>query len=142
MTNNWKNFGWRRITYKLRYVSYEGLFVDWFSVKMVDHLKQNEAELNELLSEYWIIRYEAGMWDDYSHSQALRLLLDVYMETLANKLNMQVTSGWATLSTPILCFSSLDTFPTIPFIIIWYLIQAHALQVELASGQTRVILLM
>lgn len=60
---------------------------------MIDHLKQNEAELNELLSEYWIIRYEAGMWDDYSHSQALRLLLDVYMETLANKLNMQVTSG-------------------------------------------------
>jgi len=100
---------------------------------MADHLKQSEAELNELLSEYWIIRYEAGLWGDYSLSQALKLLLDVYMETLANKLNMQIALGWnATLSTSVLCFSPLGTFPTIPFFIIWYLFQTYALQMELA----------
>ncbi|KAF5357895.1 hypothetical protein D9756_001783 [Leucocoprinus leucothites] len=43
--------------------------------QMVDHLKKSEAELNELLAEYWKLRHET----------------DVYMETLANKLNMQVT---------------------------------------------------
>jgi len=43
--------------------------------KMAEHLKTSEAELNELLAEYWKLRHE----------------LDVYMETLANKLNMRVT---------------------------------------------------
>ncbi|GLB35199.1 putative nuf2 family protein [Lyophyllum shimeji] len=45
--------------------------------KMAEHLKKGEAELNELLAEYWKLRHET----------------DVYMETLANKLNMRVTSG-------------------------------------------------
>ncbi|KAF8906040.1 Nuf2 family-domain-containing protein [Gymnopilus junonius] len=44
--------------------------------KMNEHLKQSEAELNELLAEYWKLRHET----------------DVYMETLANKLNMRVTA--------------------------------------------------
>ncbi|KXN87715.1 putative kinetochore protein NUF2 [Leucoagaricus sp. SymC.cos] len=45
--------------------------------EMADHLKKSEAELNELLAEYWRLRHST----------------DVYMETLANKLNMRVTSG-------------------------------------------------
>ncbi|KAF5386676.1 hypothetical protein D9615_001740 [Tricholomella constricta] len=44
--------------------------------EMTEHLKKGEAELNELLAEYWKLRHET----------------DVYMETLANKLNMRVTS--------------------------------------------------
>ncbi|RDB21520.1 putative kinetochore protein NUF2 [Hypsizygus marmoreus] len=44
--------------------------------KMAENLKTSEAELNELLAEYWKLRHET----------------DIYMETLANKLNMRVTS--------------------------------------------------
>lgn len=44
--------------------------------KMAEHLKKSQAELNELLAEYWRLRHET----------------EVYMETLANKLGMQVTS--------------------------------------------------
>lgn len=49
---------------------------DEIETKMVEHLKKSEAELNELLAEYWKLRHET----------------EVYMETLANKLNMNVTS--------------------------------------------------
>ncbi|KAF9532402.1 Nuf2 family-domain-containing protein [Crepidotus variabilis] len=44
--------------------------------KMQEHLKKSEAELNELLAEYCKIRHQT----------------DVYMETLANTLNMKVTT--------------------------------------------------
>ncbi|KAG5643896.1 hypothetical protein DXG03_009467 [Asterophora parasitica] len=44
--------------------------------KMAEHIRSGEAELNDLLAEYWKLRHET----------------DVYMETLANKLNMRVTS--------------------------------------------------
>lgn len=44
--------------------------------KMAEHLKISGGELNELLAEYWKLRHET----------------DVYMETLANKLNMRVTT--------------------------------------------------
>lgn len=44
--------------------------------KMNEHLRICEEELSELLGEYWRLRHEA----------------DVYMETLANKLNMRVIS--------------------------------------------------
>jgi len=44
--------------------------------KINEHLKKSEAELNELLAEYWKLRHET----------------DIYMETLANKLNMRVIS--------------------------------------------------
>lgn len=44
-------------------------------IQMAEHLKESQAELNELLVEYW----------------ALRTRTDVYMETLANKLNMKVS---------------------------------------------------
>jgi len=42
--------------------------------KMADHLKKSEEELNQLLTEYWKLRHE----------------LDVYMETIGNKLGIQV----------------------------------------------------
>ncbi|KAJ7043360.1 Nuf2 family-domain-containing protein [Mycena alexandri] len=42
--------------------------------KMAEHLKTNETELNQLISEYWKLRNDT----------------DLYMETLANKLNMKV----------------------------------------------------
>ncbi|KAH8108199.1 Nuf2 family-domain-containing protein [Cristinia sonorae] len=44
--------------------------------KMTEHLKKSEAELNQLLTEYWKLRDET----------------DVYMETLASGLGMQVRS--------------------------------------------------
>lgn len=43
---------------------------------MAEHLRASEQELKELLAEYWKLRHET----------------DVFMETLANKLNMKVTS--------------------------------------------------
>ncbi|KAJ7684806.1 Nuf2 family-domain-containing protein [Mycena polygramma] len=48
--------------------------------KMAEHLKSNETELNQLLAEYWKLR----------HDTAYVSLSDLYMETLANKLNMKV----------------------------------------------------
>ncbi|KAJ6611798.1 Nuf2 family-domain-containing protein [Mycena sp. CBHHK59/15] len=42
--------------------------------KMAEHLKLNETEINQLLAEYWKLRHDT----------------DLYMETLANKLNMRV----------------------------------------------------
>ncbi|PIL23710.1 hypothetical protein GSI_13459 [Ganoderma sinense ZZ0214-1] len=44
--------------------------------KMAEHMKTSQAELNELLTEYWKLRHET----------------EVYMETLANKLGMHVRS--------------------------------------------------
>ncbi|KAA1478749.1 hypothetical protein DENSPDRAFT_875827 [Dentipellis sp. KUC8613] len=44
--------------------------------KMTDHLRRSEAEINELLVEYWGLRHET----------------EVYMETLANKLGMHVSA--------------------------------------------------
>jgi kinetochore protein Nuf2 len=43
---------------------------------MGEHLRASELELTELLAEYWRLRHET----------------DVFMETLANKLNMRVTT--------------------------------------------------
>lgn len=43
---------------------------------MAEHMRQSQIELNELLTEYWKLRHAT----------------EVYMETLANKLGMQVTS--------------------------------------------------
>ena len=63
------------------------------SSQMAEHLKKSQAELNELLTEYWRLRRETGervelscCKDPYPNS------LDIYMETLANKLGMQVTT--------------------------------------------------
>ncbi|PCH38744.1 hypothetical protein WOLCODRAFT_149687 [Wolfiporia cocos MD-104 SS10] len=50
--------------------------VDKIERKMAEHMKQSQAELNELLTEYWRLRRET----------------EVYMETLAEKRGMQVTS--------------------------------------------------
>jgi len=45
--------------------------------QMLEHLKKSESELNELLAEYWNLRHQT----------------DVYMETLANKLGIEVSSA-------------------------------------------------
>lgn len=45
--------------------------------KMQEHLKESEKELNELLGVYWDLRRQT----------------EVYMETLANKLNMKVSEA-------------------------------------------------
>ncbi|KAF9001985.1 Nuf2 family-domain-containing protein [Cyathus striatus] len=59
--------------------------------KMSEHLKKNEGELNELLAEYWRLRHETGKYGTFSNAWWLHFSwLDVYMETLANKLNMRV----------------------------------------------------
>jgi kinetochore protein Nuf2 len=42
--------------------------------KMAENLKQNEAELNDLLAVFWKLRHEA----------------DVYMDLLANELELDV----------------------------------------------------
>lgn len=61
---------------------------------MAEHMKKSQTELNELLTEYWRLRHETGM---LSQIQILSYispeLSDIYMETLANKLGMQVTSS-------------------------------------------------
>lgn len=61
---------------------------------MAEHLKKSQAELNELLTEYWRLRHETGGCKcQYRHLPAHFRITDVYMETLANKLGMQVTSS-------------------------------------------------
>ena len=60
--------------------------------QMNEHLKNSEAELNELLAEYWKLRHETGIVPRIWHPNVLKTSTDVYMETLANKLNMRVTS--------------------------------------------------
>ncbi|KAF5355279.1 hypothetical protein D9758_006087 [Tetrapyrgos nigripes] len=49
---------------------------DEIEANMAEHLKTSETELNTLLTEYWKLRHET----------------DVYMETLANKLDIRVSN--------------------------------------------------
>ena len=60
--------------------------------QMAEHLKKSEAEINELLTEYWKLRHETGT--PLLSRRTCRLIppAEVYMETLANKLNMSVTA--------------------------------------------------
>lgn len=61
---------------------------------MAEHLKKSQAELNELLTEYWRLRHETGGYNRQHHYLPAHFRrIDVYMETLANKLGMQVTSS-------------------------------------------------
>lgn len=62
-----------------------------FLYQMAEHLKKSEGELNELLADYWKLRHETGIYRAMTLVARLFVLLDVYMETLANKLNMRVT---------------------------------------------------
>lgn len=60
---------------------------------MAEHLKKSQAELNELLTEYWRLRRETGEKVELSCCKyPYHDSLDIYMETLANKLGMQVTT--------------------------------------------------
>ena len=59
---------------------------------MFEHVKKNEAELNELLSEYWAVRNDAGMISLYSHDAVdAKVHTEIYMETLANKFGITVS---------------------------------------------------
>lgn len=58
---------------------------------MAEHLKNSEAEVNELLTEYWKLRHETGIKFSTTRMKTyIEIVADVFMETLANKLNMRV----------------------------------------------------
>lgn len=60
---------------------------------MNDHMRQSQAELNDLLKEYWKLRHATGDYPSIiCRSCDADYIIEVYMETLANKLGMQVTS--------------------------------------------------
>ena len=60
---------------------------------MNDHMRQSQAELNDLLKEYWKLRHATGNEQKVlSDMRDANIHPEVYMETLANKLGMQVTS--------------------------------------------------
>ena len=60
---------------------------------MAEHMKSSQTELNELLTEYWKLRHETGTQPTISLCRpVLTARSEVYMETLANKLGMQVRS--------------------------------------------------
>lgn len=61
-------------------------------LQMAEHLKRSEAELNELLTEYWKLRHETGTNHFFAYIHHSTISPEVYMETLANKLNMNVSS--------------------------------------------------
>lgn len=63
---------------------------------MNDHMRQSQLELNELLKEYRKLRHATGTLPTLFFSTILKhkCSIEVYMETLANKLDMQVTSTW------------------------------------------------
>lgn len=66
-----------------------------FSRQMNEHLKKSEIELNELLAEYWKLRRETGTFPSLPLVECITtstLTIDIYMETLANKLDMRVIS--------------------------------------------------
>lgn len=63
---------------------------------MTEHLKKNEAELNELLSAYWAVRHDAGEFPSALACACLFLFngrgfSEVYMETLADKLGIDLS---------------------------------------------------
>ena len=50
-------------------------------------MKQSETELNELLSEYWKLRHEAGRCPFVTpRNGSLDSFSDLYMEIISNKL--------------------------------------------------------
>jgi kinetochore protein Nuf2 len=69
---------------------------DDIETKMAEHLKTSEAEINELLAEYWKLRHETGksvcIFNDIVHLINYIFAADIYMETLADKMNLRVSS--------------------------------------------------
>lgn len=61
---------------------------------MSDHMKQSQTELNELLKEYWKLRHATGVYISLilPKTQNTHTVEELYMETLANKLGLQVVS--------------------------------------------------
>jgi len=61
---------------------------------MNDHLKRNEAELNELLAEYWALRNRTCKRRVFCNvaEGLMSLMTAAYMETIATKLGIGVSS--------------------------------------------------
>jgi len=59
------------------------------AIKMAEHLRQNEEEMTKLLAEYWKLRHQTGKLDKRSWALA-DSFKEVYMETLANKLGLNL----------------------------------------------------
>ena len=59
---------------------------------MAEHLQQNEEELGKLLAEYWRLRHQTGNLDklDIDNNSFRGVISEVYMETLANKLGLDL----------------------------------------------------
>ena len=60
---------------------------------MNEHMRDSQNELNNLMKEYWRLRHATGPPYVLSYCQYADESTDLYMETLANKLGMQVTSA-------------------------------------------------
>lgn len=60
--------------------------------QMAEHLRQNEEELAKLLTEYWKLRHQTGKFDTNKTLTATHFAgsSEVYMETLANKLGLDL----------------------------------------------------
>ena len=65
---------------------------DIIRLQMAEHLRKSEAEVNELLAAYWTLRRETGMQMTSQGLYYPDLDVDIYMETLAKKLNMTVVA--------------------------------------------------
>jgi kinetochore protein Nuf2 len=73
---------------KVSLVHYEAPLNSWS--QMAEHLKSSETELNQLLAEYWKLRHDTGMYMYSFQTISSSCGADLYLETLANKLNMRV----------------------------------------------------
>ena len=59
---------------------------------MAEHVKVSEAELNELLAAYWNLRHQTGLFlFRLVPLCANSVYLEVYVETLSNKLGIAVS---------------------------------------------------
>jgi hypothetical protein len=64
MIDKWRNSGQMQIKSKLKLACYLSSLLSLANIrpKMAEHLKTSEAELNELLAEYWKLRHETGIF--------------------------------------------------------------------------------
>ena len=60
---------------------------------MKEHLRKNEADISELLIEYWRLRDQTGTYTrlEFACLDKLTSGPEVYMETLADKLGMDLS---------------------------------------------------
>jgi kinetochore protein Nuf2 len=61
------------------------------ATQMAEHLRQNEDEVTNLLAEYWRLRHQTGKCNAFDLTTAyFGSSQEVYMETLANKLGLDL----------------------------------------------------